>query len=546
MKTITIKPTLDAISEAVKQVEAILVGYKVDSKDKVLATLTLEETLIKMMEAANKNTNISIRISRGLKAVKLHLSCRGYSISVGDALTDIDTDVIDDEYGAEAEEAIRNLVLRCNSDRIRYRNKHGVNVVDILVSRSKMAMMYDTLGGMVLGICAGLLVRCLASEDTAKDICQMVFSPLYTLFLTAVKMIVAPLVFFAIASSITGLDDMRTLGRMGAKIMTCYLFTTACAIALAVGMDALFCLGEPVTTALPGSEAATSDMQISLMDTIMNIVPENLVGAFVNADMLQIIFLAILVGFAAGKMGNNSIRLRSFIDTMNDLFGTIISIISRMLPLAIFGSMGILAATIDVSLFSILVQWIAEVMFTILAMVGVYAMLVLCVGRLNPKHFFLKFMQASITALFTSSSNAAMPTSIECCRKMGIQPRVYTFSIPLGATVNMDGTSIFFVTATLFMAGLYGIDISGTTFATFVMTVMLLSVATPGVPGAGTACMLLLFSIVGLPAEAFSILMGIAPIIELFLTMLNVTGDGAVTTAVASAEGALDKKQYNE
>lgn len=545
MKKITIKPTLENISGAVEQVETILVGYKIDSKDKVLATLTLEETLIKMMEAAGENDNITIRISRGLKTIKLHLSCRGHNISVGDTLSDFDSAILDEEYGAEAESAIRNLILRSNSDRIRYHNKRGVNVVDILVSRSKMAMMYDTFGGMALGICAGLLVRFCASEDMAKDICQMVFSPLYTIFLTAVKMVVAPLVFFAIASSITGLDDMRTLGRMGAKIMVCYLFTTACAIAISAGMDALFSTDAPVSIALPGSEAATSDIQISLKDTIMNIVPENLIGAFVNADMLQIIFLSILVGFAAGKMGNNSIHLRSFIDTMNDLFSTIISIISRMLPLAIFGSVGILAATIDVSLLSILMQWVAEVIGSIIGMVGVYMLLIMCVGRLNPKHFFRKFIPASVTALFTSSSNTTIPTSIECCRKMGIQPRVYTFSIPLGATINMDGTSISFVTATLFMAGLYGIDISGTTFATFVMTVMLLSVATPGVSGSGTACMLLLFSIVGLPAEAFSLLMGIAPIIELFLTMLNVTGDGAVTTAVASAEGALDKETYN-
>lgn len=546
MKKITIKPTLQAISETVEQVEKILVGYKVDAKDKTMAVLTLEETLVKMMEAAGENDNITIRIRRGLKTIKLHLSCRGYNIAVGDTLSEFDSAILDEEYGAEAESAIRNLVLRSNSDRIRYRNKRGVNVVDILVSRSKMAMLYDTFGGMALGICAGLLVRFGASEDTVKDVCQMVFSPLYTLFLTAVKMVVAPLVFFAIASSITGLDDMRTLGRMGAKIMTCYLITTACAIAIAVGMDALFSTDAPITIALPGSEAATSDIQISVKDTIMNIVPSNLLGAFVNADMLQIIFLSILVGFAAGKMGNNSVHLRSFIDTMNDLFGTIISIISRMLPLAIFGSMGILAATIDISLLSILVRLIAEVMCSILAMVGVYTLIILCVGRLNPKHFFRKFMPASVTALFTSSSNTVIPTSIECCRNMGIQPRVYTFSIPLGATVNMDGLSMFFVTATLFMAGLYGIDISGSTFATFVMSVMLLSVATPGVPGAGTACQLLLFSIVGLPAEAFSLLIGIAPIIELFITMLNVTGDGAVTTAVASAEGALDKEVYKE
>lgn len=544
MKKITIKPSLDAISATVEQIDAILASCKLDAKDRVLATLTLEETLVKMMEAANENDSITICISKGLKAIKLHLSSRGYQITSNGALSEDEESIIDEEYGPEAESAIRNLVLRCNSDRIRYRYNHGVNVVDILVARSKMAMMYDTFGGMILGITAGLLLRFFASPEVVKDVCRMVFSPIYTMFITAVGMVVAPLVFFAIASSVSGFDDMRALGRIGSRMIACYLCTTACAIAISLGMDALIHPGVSGAMNLPGTEAAVSDIHVSLVDTIMNVVPSNLFGAFVKADMLQIIFIAILLSVAVGRMGSNSSRMRAFIDTMNDLFGAVIGIISRALPLAIFGSMASLAASIDVSLFSVLVKWIFVVMLTLLVMLCVYAMVVLCIGRVNPKHFLRKFMPASLAAFFTSSSSTAIPTSIECCRKMGVQPRVYSFSIPLGATINMDGTSVFFVTATTFLAGLYGVDITGTTLATFIMTVMLLSVAAPGVPGAATACLLMLFSIVGIPAEAYSIIIGIAPLIELFLTMVNVTGDGAVTTAVASAEGALDKEVY--
>lgn len=544
MKTIIIKPTVEAISEAVEQVERILAGYKVDVKDKVMATLTLEETLIKMMEAAGENDSISIRISRGLKTVKMHLSCRGVNISPDDTLSNFDSSVVGEEYGAEAESAIRNLVLRCNADRLRYRYKHGVNVVDILVARSKMATMYDTLGGMTLGIMAGLLLRLFALPDMVSDICHTVFSPIYTMFITAVGMVVAPLVFFAIASSISGFDDMRSLGRVGSKIIACYLCTTACAIAISLGMDALVHPGQPGAIQLPGTEAAVSDLHISVLDTIMNVVPSNLFGAFVQSDMLQVIFIAILVGIAAGKMGANSGRMRAFVETMNDLFGAVIGIISRALPLAIFGSMANLAATIDISMVHILMKWILVIMLSLAGMVSVYSMVILCIGRVNPKYFLRKFFPASLAAFFTSSSSATIPTSIDCCRKMGVQPRVYSFSIPLGATINMDGTSVLFITATTFLAGLYGVEISGATMATLIMTVMLLSVAAPGVPGAATACLLMLFAIVGIPAEAYGLIIGIAPLIELFLTMINVTGDGAVTTAVSSAEGALDKEVY--
>lgn len=542
---LVIQPTYDAISKAVQKFDSILKHHKTDDKDRIHAVLLLEEVLVKLMEAADKNDKININVNKGINSIKLHVNCRGSEIKLDGDLSAEEFDALESEYGAEAEGTIRDIVLKSNSDRFRFRYRNGVNIVDILVARNKMALMINTLGAMLLGIAAGVLVRNVCTPDVISILGANLFMPLYMIFLTAVKMVVAPLVFFAIAVSLTGFGDLSSLGRIGSKVMGCYMLTTICAIGIGLGMNALFNPGVPGAMELPGGMAATSDMQISLLDTIINIVPDNFVGTFVSADMLQIIFLAVIVGIAVGRMGKYAQSMRTLIEQMNDLFGSIISIISRFLPLAIFGSIANMAATIDTKSIGTMLLWAVEVLICVALMLVVYCCLLLFMGRLNPFTFLRKFMPASLTALFTSSSSITIPTSMECCKNLGVAPRVYSFSIPLGATINMDGTSIMFTTSTLFLAGLYGIDISGATLVTFIMTVMLLSIATPGVPGAGTACMLMLFSIVGLPAEALALIIGISSVIELFLTFINVTGDGSVTTAVASAEGALDKEIFN-
>lgn len=545
IKKLAIQPTYEAISEAVQTFDNILKHYNIDDKDRIHAVLLLEEVLIKLMEAAGENDKITINVNKGINNIKLHASCRGSEVKLDGTLSAEDFDVLQSEYGAEAEGAIRDIVLNSNSERFRFRYRHGVNIVDILVARNKMALMYNTIGAMSLGIAAGVLLRNVGTPDFVSALCTNLFMPLYMIFLTAVQMVMAPLVFFAIAVSLTGFGDLSTLGRIGSKVMGCYTLTTICAIAIGVGMNALLNPGVPGALELPGGMVATSDIHISLLDTIINIVPNNFVGAFVHADMLQVIFLAVIVGIAVGRMGKYAQSTRTLIEQMNDLFGTIISIISRFMPFAIFGSIANTAASLDTKSLSTILIWAVEVLICVALMLAVYCSMLLFMGRVNPATFLRKFMPASLTAFFTSSSNIAIPTSMECCKNLGVAPRVYSFSIPLGATINMDGTSIYFVTATLFLAGLYGIDISGTTLITFIMTVMLLSIATPGVPGAGTACLLMLFSIVGLPAEALALIIGVSPLIELFITFINVTGDGSVTTAVASAEGALDKELFN-
>lgn len=542
--TITIANTLEDISRAVVEVEERLRAYKLSATDLAHSLLTLEETLVKMGEAAGKTDRISIRVRKGLKKVKIKLSCRGREIRIDDGL--IDSADIDTDNGPEAESIIRDMVLRANSDRLRYRNVKGVNVVDIIASTNKMAMLYETIGAMLLGVIIGLLVRNLFSHDVTLLISDGLFHTLYSVFLTLIQMVVAPLVFFSIAASISGFSDLSALGRTGMKVMTAYFFTTAIAVSIAMTLSYI---AMPEQMDLSGmlntSSQSVQAIEPSLLDSLLSIVPHNFLGAFVESQMLQIIVLAMLVGIVSGKIGKHSHLIRTAIEAFNDLFGGITGIISRLLPIAVFGSSARMAATFNAEGVGVVVSWAGTTLLCILIMFIVYLIMLTVMGRLNPFTFARKYMQAPLTGLMTSSSSATMPVTLECCRRLGVSSRIYSFSIPLGATINMDGTSIFFITASMFLAGLFGISIEGATLTTFVFTVILFSMASPGVPGAGTACIITLLSIVGVPPEALGLLIGISPLVELPLTATNVMGDGVVTTIVAKSEDALDMKVFN-
>lgn len=546
MRLNNIPNTPQGISEATAEVERVLTARHIKVADSVRALLALEETMVKMSEVSKPGDTFTVRLVRGLDATRLVVSQRGEEMSLSAELPGADLTTLTDDYGAEAEGVIRDLVLRATADRIRLRRNRDVNVVTITVVRSENGPLLRALIALISGIAVGTLCRW-CFPDSSEMISATLFTPLYHLFLSAVHMVMPLLVFFSIAASLTGFEDLGALGRTAGKVMGCYLSTTIVAILLAISFSRLIHPGRPGIIDLPPLVGSSTEglEDVSIWQTIINIVPENFFGAFVNTDVLQVIFLALIVGIAVSRCGKYAPTLRYSVEALNELFGSVTAIISAFLPVAIFGAMAGLALTLNMATFSTLLGWAATVISALTGMMLFYLLLIRCIARLNPLAFMRKYGNVGVTGFLTSSSSATMPTSMECCQKLGIAPRIYSFSIPLGITVNMDGTSIFFLTSTLFVANLYGISIEGATLFTLSTTVLLLSVAAPAVPGAGTACVLILFALIGIPAEAFSLVLGIAPILELCCTALNVMGDGMVATLVARSENALDMEQYN-
>lgn len=547
MERIRIANTLADISRGVEQVEKIIKAWGVKSEHLVQSTLTLEETLVRIMERTEgQDVSIQIAACKSLRKRYLRISYKGDVLRTSDLFPPSTHDeVLNEAYGPEAEAMIRDMVIRANADRLNCRHSGGVNTITILVSKTDKALIYDTLLAIGIGMTAGLGVRFLATPDATEWISSNLFMPFYEVFITVISMIIAPFIFFSLTSSIAGFGDMSALGRTGAKVFGCYLLTTLLGTLICIGM--FYALAPGLDGGLVAQQpdgAAGETLVLSPMEKLLSVIPTSFVGSFVENDMLKIMFLAILTGISLSRPGKYADKLKESFNAFNDLFSRVTTLLSGFLPIAIFGSTAHMAATLDVNSIDMLLSWIGYMLLCIFLQLCLYMVLLVVMGRLNPLPFLRKFSPAMLTALFTSSSSVTIPTSQECCRKMGITPRVYSFSIPLGANINMDGTSLMFCGTALFMANMYGLTIPPSALLSLVCSVMLISVALPGVPGAGTACMLMVFAILGVPAEAFGLVIGLCPLLELVETSLNVTGDGAMTTIVASSEKLLDKQAY--
>ena len=291
-------------------------------------------------------------------------------------------------------------------------------------------------------------------------------NPIKTMFLNALKMVVVPVVFFSILSCVSQFTNLSDFGKTGGKVMGFYMFTTV--IAIAVGAGAFLLLqpgsGGGVQAALQAAQpvAGAEEVNISILDTIVNIVPSNIVQPFLDADMLQIIFIAILCGVAVGMIGDYSRPLKDFFEGCNTLFLKVTTIIVGFIPVAVFCSICSLVMLTGGDTLVSLLYFMAAVLLGMAAMMTVYCLLILVVGRLNPLTFLRKYAPGMLTSFSLGSSNAAMPYNMQLCRNaLGISPKVYSFSIPLGATVNMDGSCVYLVVGALFLAQLYGVSLTG-------------------------------------------------------------------------------------
>lgn len=533
---IQIASRIDEISTASVAVEEALRKNKVSDEDRMRALLTLEDVLALLIENAEPDSRITVRVVRSLYARTIKVSSRGKQIDL-QQMTNIEG--LDLEAGLmapEAENYIREIMLHAQSDRLSASYKKGVNQVSITVSKTQQSMLINIGISIALGLIVGLCSRFFCSAEILQELTTNLFSPLYTLFLKAIQMVMAPLIFFSLANSLCGLSDMRSLGRIGGKVMGTYTITTLLALIISVGIAYLIPMGEIGSMAgvFPANENTYTE-SISLLSVVMDIVPNSFVAPFVTTNVMQVMFLAICFGLVTAGLGQYSQPITTFLGSLNELFNSLTGFIAKFLPLAVFGSMATMVSTIDPSNILTVLSWMGVMLLSLSLMYLVYGLLLLIRG-FNPMQFYRTFIDATMMAFSTCSSGASIATSMRCCEKMGLKKRIYSFSIPLGATVNMDGSCIYYIISTFFLANICGVVIEPGMLASLMLTIMLMSFAIPGVPGAGFACQLMLLTMVGAPTESMALILAVDPLIDPFITALNVTGDGAVTTMVDASE----------
>ena len=514
-----------------------------------LRTLLLAEELIpQLLRYASDGARLRVRVRRYLGDISVSIYAAGESFDPYTAPGD-DSAGIEEMGDEEAEQAIRGILLKSQGDKLKISHKNGVNRIRILAGRSNQQMVIYTTAAVLMGLLCGLLMKFVFPAGLSDGLETYLLSPIRTMFMNALRIVIGPVIFFSIVSCISQFKDLSELGRIGIKIMGTYLMTTVIAIALSYGISMVL---QPGTFGFAlemgmNMEAAGVDLNVdtSLLHTIVNIVPSNLFSPFLESNTLQIIFLAVLCGTAVGLIGDHTAILQEFFEACNALFLTITTLLARLIPLVVFCSVAMMLANRGGATLLPIFGFVGVILIAIFCMILIYGLLVLILGRLNPIIFFKKNREGMLTSLTLSSSSAAMPTNIRICTDLlGISPRVCSFSIPLGATVNMDGTCILLTIAGLFLARAYGVAVLPSAMVSLAITIVLLSLGCPGVPGAGIVCLGIVLTNLGVPVEAIGLIMAVNPFIDMVVTMSNTTGDVAASLIVARSEGLVDLEVY--
>ena len=513
-------------------------------KKRALKTeLLAEETLVLFARHAAKGAALTVQIRRSGGDAAVILAMEGEAF---------------DPYGGAAgiteddasEDVIRGVLLRSQGEKFKYTHTGAVNQVRIQTGRSDRKVQSATFIALGLGLIFGLLGRFVLPAAFTSAVCDYLLTPARTMFMNALKIVIAPMVFFSIVTCVSQFGSLKELGKLGAKVIGMYLLTTVFAVGLGIGLFTLFqpgvfgfALSGGFETAAPAVDAAADT---SLLNTIVNIVPSNFLAPFVEADTLQLIFLAVLCGAAVGMIGQYSGVIKNLFEACNSLFLTLMSLIARLIPLAVFASVALMTVQMGGNSFKSVLSVSGVFVLAIFCMLLIYAVLILALGRLNPLTFYRKNWEGMVTSFTLSSSSAAMPTNMRICtEKLGVSPRVSSFSIPLGATINMDGACIFLAILGLFLARAYGVAVPPSMILSLSITIVLLSLGAPGAPGAAFLCLAVVLRTLNVPVEAIGLIMAINPILDMFDTMSNTTGDMAAAVIVAHSENLLDTEVYN-
>lgn len=416
------------------------------------------------------------------------------------------------------------------------------------MAKKKMGLATKVLMGLALGIIAGIIVYYLPG-GTLRDaiLVDGVFHLVGQIFLRGIMMLVVPLVFVSLVNGAASIGDVKKLGRIGVKTMLFYLATTAVAVVIALGLGILFKPGIGLDLGSIQSVDFTASEGTPVIQLLYEMVPRNPIQAMAEGNMLQIILFAIMCGIGISVLGEKGEKLLELFDQLNELIMKLVGMVMLMAPVGVFclvartfGQTGI-AALVPLAKFVIAVYVGLLIHATV-----VYGGLFTALTKLSIVRFFKKFYPAMLVAFSTASSNATVPVSLDICENdLGISRDVAAFTIPLGATVNMDGTAIFQGVAALFVAQVYNIDLSVSAMATIVLTATLASIGTAGVPGAGAIMLSMVLQSVGLPLEGMALIMGIDRIVDMGRTAINITGDAVCTTIVAKQEGEFNIDIWN-
>lgn len=408
-------------------------------------------------------------------------------------------------------------------------------------------LTFKIVSALLMGLATGIFLKAIPNNVLIDQyLLDGLLFVIGKMFVASLKMLVVPLVFVSLVCGVCGLDDVKNLGKLGGKTLLLYLLTTSIAISLALFIAFFIGPGEGFNLPIDLNFAPKDAPNIA--EIIINLVPANPIKSAADGKMLQIIVFAILIGIGISTLEEEGRRIAQFFSDANKVLMQLVNILMTLAPIGVFALITRVfakqgfSAILPLSSYFLTVLGILVVHFLIS-----YSFILVVFARLNPFSLIAKMRSTMMFAFSTASSNASIPITMKTvCEKLGVPRSIASFTIPLGATINMDGTTIMQGVATVFIAGAYGIDIGISEFLMVILTATLASIGTAGVPGVGLITLAMVLKQVGLPVEGIGIIMGVDRLLDMARTAINVYGDAAVSCIIAKSENSLDRQVFAE
>lgn len=416
--------------------------------------------------------------------------------------------------------------------------------------KQKLGLTTKIFIALLLGAVFGIILNYVIPDSSFKSNI-IINGVLYIVgqgFIRLMRMLVVPLVFCSLVCGSMSIGDTKKLGGVGVKTLVFYLLTTALAITIALGVANIFNpgVGLDMSKIQITSEVTASTDSANAAETLLNIIPTNIFEALSNGTMLQIILFALILGVILAKMGDRVDIVKNFFAQFNDIMMEMTMLVMNFAPIGVFCLISKTFAEIGFDAFVPLLKYMFCVLLALAVQCFVVYMALLKIfSGLNPIIFIKNFFPVMAFAFSTSTSNATIPMSIDTLAdKMGVSKKISSFTIPLGATINMDGTSIMQGVAVVFTAQAFGVTLTPMDYLTVIGTATLASIGTAGIPSVGLITLTMVFNSVGLPVEGIALIMGIDRILDMTRTAVNITGDAVCTTIVASWNKAVDRDRF--
>lgn len=411
----------------------------------------------------------------------------------------------------------------------------------------KLSLTSKIFIGLILGVIVGVMVNMMPESAFISDyVVNGLFKFIGKVFISGLKMVVVPLVFVSLVCGTCSIGDPKKLTRVGSKTLIFYLLTTAVAISIALFVGNVIDPG----VGLDLSSLAKKDVVIkeseSLFNVLINIIPTNPIGALASGKMLQVIFFAIMTGISITFAGEKADPVRNFFIAMNEVVMNMINLVMKVAPIGVFGLVAETFSNFGFGMAQKILMYVISVLLALLIHgVITYLGSLKVLGGLSPVQFIKNFVPAMGVAFSTASSSGTLPVTIDTVEKRcGVNGEVASFTLPLGATINMDGTAIMQGVAVVFISQLYGIELGLNGFLTVILTATLATIGTAGVPSVGLITLSMVLASVNIPVEGIAFIMGIDRILDMSRTAINITGDAVCTLLVAKSENEFDEDVY--